>query len=547
MISKRLLSILLTVIISAGMTAGCSKSNKNAVGNTTETPKDDPTKKLSITWMGSMQVGATKEGSIPQKFIEDKFNVQIKPVFFDANSYAQKRAIQFASGDIPDIMYLMDPADVKTDSSQGFLMELPYETVKKYTPSVYKMINDKLPNLWTYSHANGKNYGIPNFNIGGNNPKVGVWREDWLKKVGITKIPSTIAEYEAAFEKIVNEDPDGNGKKDTYGMSGDLKTTSWTFIEIFGAYGVLPFNWMKKDGKVVYGGELQETKDVLQLLADWYKKGYIHPDFITDDTVKTIKEKFINGKVAYVNHYSSYGDTNYDPANKNSFVALTKAITPAASVVPGVNPKGPNGKQGTFAWGEGGHIIAFGKQLANQPDKLERLLKILETIQTDETLNEKLHIGTRGVNWDYKDPAKGLDGGYKMLPPYDDTKQLQAEGFRSLNTSAFYAPLPFSYEKSQSYLPKAEREHNAKTYDQKLGMTDLFMKPDVLPSAGKYYKDLVAKQYTIFAQIIRGEKPVSAYDQFIKDWHAQGGDEMLKDAQAMDQTITEILKKVGAK
>ena len=38
-----------------------------------------------------------------------------------------------------------------------------------------------------------------------------VWRDDWLKKVGIDKIPETLDEAETAFYKFRNDDPDGNG------------------------------------------------------------------------------------------------------------------------------------------------------------------------------------------------------------------------------------------------------------------------------------------------------------------------------------------------
>ena len=55
--------------------------------------------------------------------------------------------------------------------------------------------------------------------MNGARPTVLVWRKDWLEKVGIEKIPSTIEEFETAIRAFKEQDPDGNGKNDTFGFS----------------------------------------------------------------------------------------------------------------------------------------------------------------------------------------------------------------------------------------------------------------------------------------------------------------------------------------
>lgn len=40
-----------------------------------------------------------------------------------------------------------------------------------------------------------------------------LWRKDWLDKVGITKAPETLEEFEKAVYAFAEKDPDGNGKK----------------------------------------------------------------------------------------------------------------------------------------------------------------------------------------------------------------------------------------------------------------------------------------------------------------------------------------------
>lgn len=545
----RLISLVVAAGLLAGSFAGCAKSAEkkpDSPSATQSTSKDDMSKKLTITWMGISLNPTAQEGTFPEKLLEEKFNVDIKPTFLDSEGYKNKRPIMLASGQIPDFLYLMDPADVQQTVNSGAIIEVPYEKIKSIAPKYFEAVTKEAPDAWLNSYYNGKNWGVPNANPEGNNPKAAVWRMDWLKNVGINKVPETLDEMETAFDKFVNNDPDKNGKKDTYALSGDIKNFQMCFTEIFGAYGVLPFDWMKKDGKVAYGASLPETKKVLERLASWYKKGYIHPDFITDDFSKTIKDKFQNGKVGYMVNFG-LGDMNGQSAN--SMISVMKKLFPEVELAAAGQPKGPDGKAGTFAWGTGGHIMTFGKQVANEPEKEERILKIIETIQTDEALSLQLRVGDKGKQWDINpSPDDYTQYTIKQLAPYDDRKQSDAQAFRAyLLGPSFFAPIPGTWALNDKYETKNSKTFKQTYQNSKNGLSDLFLKPDSLPSASKYYNDLRNKELLTFARIISGEKPISLLDDFLKEWSSQGGDTLLKEAEELSKTKDDIFKKVGAK
>lgn len=44
------------------------------------------------------------------------------------------------------------------------------------------------------------------------------FRQDWADKLGLSA-PQNVDELYAMIEKFTNEDPDGNGKKDTIGLA----------------------------------------------------------------------------------------------------------------------------------------------------------------------------------------------------------------------------------------------------------------------------------------------------------------------------------------
>ena len=110
----------------------------------------------------------------------------------------------------------------------------------------------------------GKNYGLPNINHAHMDARVPAYRGDWLKNVG-KEIPTTVDELHDVLYAFVHEDPDGNGKDDTYGYA--FRSSHWQhyFGEIFGAYGILPFDWQEVNGEVVYGGLKEECEEVLAI------------------------------------------------------------------------------------------------------------------------------------------------------------------------------------------------------------------------------------------------------------------------------------------
>ncbi len=102
------------------------------------------------------------------------------------------------------------------------------------------------------------------------------WNAQWLLNTGITEIPVTLDDFEAAFRAFRNDDPDGNGSRDTFPMTapGDREDAPKGFFdEFFGAFGTFPYEWVEKDGKLVYGftdpglvQRVQEPADVAGLV-----------------------------------------------------------------------------------------------------------------------------------------------------------------------------------------------------------------------------------------------------------------------------------------
>ncbi|WP_127587025.1 extracellular solute-binding protein [Paenibacillus koleovorans] len=508
--------------------AGCAKQGEENKGATASpSPTAAPSTQTSPTaapviefnWMNYPAV--MQDNSYAQKLIESKFNVKLKKMYAIPNSdYFQKQQIQLATGDIPDVLFVNNPGDLNKYVAQGLLAEIPVSLIEKYAPRTKANMDKQAPQGWYYTSVSGKNYGVPTFYFTGQFHTKQLWRTDLLKKAGVTKIPETIDEFTAAFAALK--------QIGVYGMSGTGNSFYNAFHSIFGAYGLMPTQWMLKDGKVVNAAVQPEAKEALAKLAEWFKAGYIDPDFVSG---KDVSAKFASGKTAF-NDSAHVAST--DPDDPGSTMNSVKKIDPNGTVEFGPLPKGPRGQSGGWAWGTAGNIWAFGKQLEKSPEKMQRALQIMDSLQNDEETWLAMAWGQQGKHWDFKDPAKGVAGGLKRLEPYTDVTKLQAEGIVDLQNGVTL------------FGAQANIDLTGKYYDQKQlasfkifnkSISDIFGKSDILPSSGKYWGDLTKLKTETYAQIIIGDIPISGFDNFVKQWNEKGGAQLEKEANEFYSSI----------
>lgn len=488
-------------------------------------------KKYTISYT-TYNLGPVKPDGLLIKFVEEKFNVDIDYWNLDVNKIQEVMGLKLAAGEIPDVLWVLPWSNLEKYAKDEILTEVPLEVIQKHSPGWYKMTIETFPAAFDYMKVNGKIYALPGLNDGGTRRTPIIWRGDWLKKVGINKVPDTLAEAEDAFYKFARNDPDGNGKRDTYGLSKDGMTS------IYGAFGYIPYPdvdrtevWQDRNGKLVYGAVQPEMKDALKLLNKWYVDGVLDPEFITGENTGgywALSHAFINGRIGYTGHAFYYHWL--PPTTPGAYIGPNwtelEKLDPegAKGITPGMPPLGPTGKRGT-------HQIAiinssfygFGKACQKEPDKIGKILQIHEwmcgTTYDNWNIASK---GIKGVMWDYD--ASGIPI-YKE--GWDDPKVF-AEGAGPLLLSS---PTQFQ---SKS-IPPLEMEYIEKSGLKKGGIQSLLFFP--LPSYTKYLADLSKLRDETYVAIITGEKPLSAFDDFVKRWNDMGGAQMVKEANDWYATI----------
>ena len=512
--------------------------------------RDDPSQTLSLSWQGIIAYSAGKPDSWIEQNLEERFNLELNPIFMDGNAYAKRRPLMLCGGDIPDVMWCGDPLQVRANLRNGFIMEIPYDVILKHCPTYVKWLNTYGKEAWLYAQYKGKNYGLPTVNAGANRPRISSWRMDWLRNVGIDKVPETVDEMHEALYRFRHNDPDGNGKQDTYGWSPIIYHWSLAFVEVFAAYGVLAFDLMERDGQVVWGGLLPETKEALRELQKWYKEDLLDPDFPLDSQGRQNEIQFVNGKVGYL-HPADHPYL-YDESEPTSLLGKALAFSPSAELAPGPPLRDKAGNRRGRTWGGAAHVLQFGRQLEQEPEKVIRVLKMMEAIASDEALYMEARNGKRGQHWDYnpktyiRADGKKKKEGIIQLPPYDEDDRRRQNMAELLGgTCAFYFASTLEQVYDETYWAVADREWYERNKRTEWGMMNVLGKSDVVPSSGRTLGDLVNYQVTTFIEMVVGDRDIDDFDHFVSEWRRRGGDVILEEANEMYRDMREIYELVG--
>lgn len=530
---NRLVSGALALTVLGTALTGCgAPANQTTTGeaSSSATASDGP---VQMEWLVSQTTAEVDDNAEVVKMIEERFNIDLKGFYVDPNNYQENLNVKFAGGEMPDVMVVGSPADLATYIEGGIVGELPIETIREKAPNFAKVADEYDDgSLWTTMIYKGKNYGVPN--PMNQQPMAMFWRKDWLDKLGL-EVPTTVEEYEKVLTAFVEQDPDGNGKKDTAGAAERI------FGAVFGAYGLrcvtgvgagsgftVEEMQLGEDNVPFFPYIRPEAKEALTLLNDWYKKGIIDKEFITGENhggYAALSHSFMNGQIGLTSaqpyHYFNYSTDMKDENNAGVCLKEMKAVNPEAVVIPGPAPVGPNGDSGTEAWGKVGRLTCLTTKGLSDPRKVDAFLAMLDAYYTDVDYMELTNYGIEGKHF-----METGHGKKRILEAVD----LRKEGVLQVD---FGATVLY-----------AEHLNAEKTkYGEEIAQNGYyrFNAPPV-----EEFSNVIATLDSLTEQayfaMITGEKPIEYFDTFVAEFKAAGGDEAEKAVQKAYAEKLELAK-----
>lgn len=490
--------------------------------------------------------GEDVENNAMNQYILDKLNVKVKIDWeVESSEFANKLSLMIASNDLPD-MFTLGAGDYliyRQLVDNGLLADLSeaYEEcagdymIECFESFDYKNLDPFKEGDALYAIAGGR-YGYEHNQL---------WlRKDWLDKAGITEMPETIED----IENILTIWRDNPPVENYTGMILNATTiaggysSGYSADPIFNAFGAAPCTWVRDpDGNIVYGSVMPEMKEGLAVLADWYAKGLIDKQFATRTASGATDALFTGSQsgAAFVPWWYCYTIADLPRNDSEAEVIMVNA---------------PLDSEGNFniEWpGPSGDYVMVRKDY-EYPEAVVKVLnceydmwrgfdeEAAEKIQPDRDANVDwgYMFATSGVNLEFADviPQVGIlaknyveEGKMESDSVVGDipSNQLMAsEAKEYAETKSLDGTLWLNYTgRYMASSPDLMLADNIKKIEPVFSYTTESM-ADLKPNLDTLEK-------TTFLKIVMGELPVDAFDQFVEDWYAQGGQTMTDEVKAL--------------
>lgn len=548
---RKLLSILLSMTAVAAL-AGCS-TNKNAADQTVKqgeesvaVENDGPMGKYADTVTLSavrfqsdgmeFAEGESIDNNVWSRAYEDVLNIRLDYLWTTPQSqYAQKLNASIVT-EVPDLMWV-DAGQMKRMVEDGMLADLTevYDTYKANFTD--KVLHDDGGSAMESATFDGKLYGLPHIQSGYGSTEVLWIRTDWLEKLGL-EAPETMDDVLAIARAFANDDPDGNGVKDTYGLAvnkGLVAKNNLPYAVLdgfFNGYHAYPTIWIKDDsGKLVYGGVQPEMKEALKQLQALYKDGAIDMEFGVKDAPK-VSEDVNSGKAGMLYGYfwncgSGWlqdGVVSNPDAKWQPFAIVSSDDAPAKVMAP-------------FATT---YYTVVSKDCKNPEAAIKMYNLVLEknfgeTAEPSVYNVNKDNVAVFNYAYTYGEPPmKNLDAQKKVTAALEskDTSQMNPEEKGYYDNCVNYLDGDMnSWGNYMMYGPDSGLAviNNYVALDQVL--VDQYYGA---PTDGMAEKNATLEklQLETFTKIITGNADISEFDAFVENWEKLGGQTITEEVNA---------------
>ncbi len=338
---------------------------------------DKANPEISVMTQAYSVESAAKDSPVMQaleEYLGTKLNIQWIP----SSGYGEKVTAAMGSGEYPHVMLIGERNSSVIQNSRG---------------GTFWEIGDKLQNYKNLSQSNpvvlnnisidGKIYGLYRARTLGRNGMT--IRQDWLDKLGM-KAPETLDEFYEVLKAFKNNDPDGNGQDDTFGMILTTATTSFDNLAVwFGA----PNKWGEVNGELVPAHLTDEYFEAVKFMKKIFEEGLVNQDYATYDGAKW-DEQFLSGKAGVI----------IDVADRARRIAQNIAsIDPNAKVgVYGYVKKDAASEPKTLpTTGYAGYYV-FPKKAVGSEEDLDFVLNVMDKANDQEALN-LMNYGIKDRNY----------------------------------------------------------------------------------------------------------------------------------------------------
>lgn len=469
----------------AGQTSGASAEatgQTEAAGTTAEAPAGEEVT-IELVCGDSVTIPDDADNFLKQE-LKEKLGINVKFTILGAGAdYATALNTRITGGDVPDLFKVPSRDAMYQYADNGAILDL--------TP--YK---DQLADVieWTGGEdaLTADIYKDGLYLIPRRQEKLSTsWylRKDWLDKVG-GEIPTTLDEVLELAKKFTFEDPDGNGKDDTYGYScNGLRG----FQFIMNNYDTSAANqFVIRDGEVtstLYG---EHVKQALEMCKKFVDAGVVDPDIIANNG-DAFRDKVIQGKVGIVT--AAWGDFL-----KQTYVDQMKEVDPNVEWICFETPAGDAGDEARLddfdvSNTAGNWVVSA--DVAKDDAKLQKVIELLNFIVSEDG-TRLFSYGLEGRHYNVEDgvivKTDLMTDECSWLWPFQICYRDDSEYMKT------------KFPECAEYIDFTQNEKRMENYNTAVNTPEGYHKEDL----DKYISDNMIK-------FIYGQRSIDEYDQFLSE------------------------------
>ncbi len=460
--------------------------------------------KPTLRWLttGDTAAKPIEENDRIIQAIEDKLGIDLVIEVVPEGS-VEKVNVAMASGTLPDIV----TGAFGTSATQGWIKDGMVIALDQYLDAA-PALKKRLLEDYAWDLVDGKHYGVPFITQFKSANALVVLRQDWLDKLNL-KYPTTLEEMKQVLMAFTKNDPDGDGKDNTYGYtavkpSGNGSPFEWVFF----GYGIPYADYsLDKDGNVIPFFEDPAYVEAMKYIKELWDNGVIDPEIMLNTNPKK-EEKFYQGKsgamlAALFRHV-------------NRIESSLKQLYPEASIAYGMAPKGPEGKFGLSKQGKSGMYTC----VTSSCKAPEKAVALIDFLLSEEGTN-LVRLGIEGVHYTKEGDKLVMNEEERAKDAFSPNGWAHA-----LAWGVFFWPL------ESNYLPETEPARDRALESVELATACqvknlISTKTPLEVKNGGMLSDIEV-QY--FSDMLQGKIGIEeGVKKLSEEWRKQGGDELLKE------------------
>ena len=548
---KKILAILLTVLMLGTCVAFAEDETPDWMQPYAET--------VHFTWGRDSSTLVWPEGeSFSNNYwadwIKEQFNIDLELTWYvDGNDYMTQVNLASVDNTFPDAFLLTGSTAKQTirdlidsdclaplnDAFEQYASPLLKDIINSYggldvvCPAT---VRDEEGNIYAFSTTSpGSEYEL-------------VWiRMDWLKKLDLP-VPATFDELMATARAFVDAKLGGektygfcitNSLKDQYNKAS---TPSW-LEHNFNAY---PGVWYKnEEGNYVYGSVQPQMKEALKFLADCYSEGLLNEEFSTID----VKGSLASGQCGITFGPWWIGATPLNNCKINdpdSFwepIWVTNKDGAFHTIAP--DPTNENRYYAVRADCEHPEVLVKMMNLAAEQQNLYGMEEFDEfkrniPAEVDKYYNNQGFYRLDWGAWPMALKLRYFDQLARMGVVWDGLVERVKNGetIPEFNMESFDGQLIVDYMTGKDNSDGGQHVYTklvALDLLQEKGPSAILLQaynPAPTETMSLAWTNLTDMENQLFVKIVMGKEPLDAFDQFVKDWYAQGGTDITEEVDA---------------